>query len=162
MHADRAIRWYDLLRNVDDNLRNCSSRLYPGLYSEATPSGAALADLVGSYYDDGYGYANITLRCDEWATAPGSPSSLSVTPNGCRLVIPRSELFGKRVSFQLQHVSGDKWLAWLFVDDYKTVRRPTGCYRAQIVLGQDEKPKLLGLDIMMAGDDLPLTWFKRA
>ncbi|EFY86410.1 penicillin-binding protein, putative [Metarhizium acridum CQMa 102] len=154
--------WYDLLRDLDYGLRNCSARLYPGTGAEALPSGIVLDDLVGSYYNDGYGYANVTLRCDDWKPANGSPSVLSLTSDGCRVVIPRSELFGKNVSFQLQYVSGDQWLAWFFVDDYKTVTRPTGCYRVQIVLGPDGKPDMLGLDIRMEGDDLPLTWFKRA
>lgn len=121
----------------------------------------ALGDLVGSYYNDGYGYANITLRCDDWQSPAGSPTKLTLTPNGCRLVIPRSEMFGKRVSFQLQYVAGDRWLAWLFVDDYETVKRPTGCYRAELKLGDGGKPDGLGLDIRMEGDDVPLTWFRR-
>lgn len=126
------------------------------------PSNLTLDNLVGSYYNDGYGYANITLKCDDWKSAAGSPTMLSLTPNGCRLVIPRSELFGKRVSFQLQYIAGDRWLAWLFVDDYETVKRPTGCCRAQIRLSNHGKPDEFGLDIRMEGDDLPLTWFRRA
>lgn len=146
---------------MDDNLRNCSSRLYPLLHSDAVQSRPALDDLVGSYFDAGYGFANITLRCDNWTAATGSPTSLSLTSKECRLVIERSELFGKRVSFQLQHVSGDKWLAWLFVDDYATINRPTGCYRAQLWVGSDGKPGMIGLDIVMEGNDVPLIWFKR-
>lgn len=147
---------------MDDDLRNCSARLYPQLHHDDNhPSNVALDDLVGSYYDAGYGFANITLRCDNWTAATGSPTSLSLTSNKCRLVIERAEMFGKRVSFQLQHVSGDKWLAWLFVDDYATINRPTGCYRAQVWFGSDGKPEMIGLDIVMQGEDVPLIWFKR-
>ncbi|KAK2592348.1 hypothetical protein QQS21_009968 [Conoideocrella luteorostrata] len=155
--------WYEHLRGIDENLRNCSARLYPYAKSQNLPVDVTPDNLVGTYYDAGYGFANITQECDSnWVAAEGSPAaSPSLTSGGCRLVIRRSELFGKRVSFQLQHVSGNGWLTWYFVDDYETVKRPAGCYRAQSRPGKDGKADAFGMDIRMDGDDTPLVWFKR-
>lgn len=58
-------------------------------------------------------------------------------------------------------LTGNQWMAWLFIDDYETVTGPTGCYRAQIIQGFGGKPDMLGLDIRIEGDDLPLIWFKK-
>lgn len=120
-----------------------------------------LEEYVGSYYNAGYGFAKIELQCNNSMRARGSPAQPSVTSSGCELVIRRAELFGKRVSFHLQHVSGEDWLAWLFVDDYATLKRPTGCYRARMGLKPGGVVELLGLDIRMEGDERSLIWFRR-
>lgn len=73
----------------------------------------------------------------------------------------KTDNFGKQVSYQLKHESGDYWVGWLFNDDFASVRRPMGCYRAQFRVDETGRSYSFGLDIRMEGEHVPLTWFER-
>jgi hypothetical protein len=61
----------------------------------------------------------------------------------------------------LEHVYGDYWVAWLFVDDFATYRRPRDCFRAEFRAGSDGVLVSFGLDVRMEGKDIPLVWFEK-
>ena len=90
-----------------------------------------------------------------------SPASPTVNENGCRLLLTKSSNFGKEISYQLEHKSGEFWLGWVFNNDYATVRRPEDCRRVQFRMDRNGRPSSLGVDIRMEGDDTPLVWFER-
>lgn len=154
--------WGDVLKGADERLGNCSARLYPSLSSPPLPPPIPLEGFVGSYHDPGYGTIYVSLRCDGWESPEDSPAQPSRTTEGCRLVVERASVFGKQVSYQLEHKSGDFWVGWFFNDDFESVRRPDECFRAQFRLDEAGRPAMLGLDVRIEGEDTPLTWFQRS
>lgn len=159
IHTDLS-SWDGIYERVAERLGNCSASLFPSVPSPL-PSLQPLEVFAGNYSNEGYGAANVELRCDAWETPPDSPASPSQTPDGCRLVITKASVFGKQVSYQLEHKSGELWIGWFFNDDFETVRRPTDCFRVQFRLGEAGRPAMLGMDIRQEGEDVPLTWFRR-
>lgn len=95
-------------------------------------------------------------------TSPSdSPAFPSLTQDGCILVIRKANVFDRRISYRLEHKSGDSWVGWLFVDDFETVQRPQDCFRVELGLDSTGKPSLLGLDVRMEGEEQPLVWFEK-
>ncbi|KAF7561463.1 hypothetical protein G7046_g2680 [Stylonectria norvegica] len=159
--VDLEANWNQSIVDFGDRLGNCSARLHPSVPKPPLPVPLPLESFIGSYHDPGYGPIAVSRLCDDWQSPPDSPASPTVTKDGCRLVVMKTSNFGKQVSYQLQHVSGDFWIGWFFNDDYATVRRPTECYRVEFRIDNAGRASSMGLDIRMEGDDVPLTWFER-
>lgn len=154
--------WVQTFSEFEERLGNCSARLYPSLPSPAIPLSLPLEGFGGNYFHPGYGPISVSLQCDDWEHPTDSPASPSVNEDGCRLVVAKTSIFGKQVSYQLEHKSGDLWLGWFFNDDYATMRRPVDCFRAEFRMDASGQPSAIGLDIRMEGEDVPITWFERS
>jgi hypothetical protein len=130
-----------------------------------------LKEYLGAYESSGYGKISIVLEC---ASTEGA-TSLAVrhTPahptiqDGCYLKAqPHMEFEGKTFTLRFQHVSGEWWVMWLYIDAYnppeKTdIPRPTLCLRAQFRKGLSGKVESFGGDFRHEGDTGPLVWFKK-
>ncbi|KAJ3538949.1 hypothetical protein NM208_g4241 [Fusarium decemcellulare] len=157
---DLEASWNQTYREYEERVGNCSNRLYPSLPSPPIPT-LPLKYFAGSYSHPGYGPITISLRCEEWDAPIDSPASPSTTKDGCRLVAVKIDDFGKHVSYQLEHKSGDYWVGWLFDDDLASVKRPKDCYRVQFRVDEAGRSGWFGIDIRMEGEDVALVWFER-
>lgn len=120
-----------------------------------------LDNFVGTYREKGYGNITLSKLCD-WKNPEDSPAKLTLTQDGCVLSIRKQNVFNREISYKLQHVAEDDWVAWYYDDDFATVRRPAQCYRAKVPLDEKGVPKKLGLDIRMETDETPLVWFDKS
>ncbi|KAF4977117.1 hypothetical protein FZEAL_6305 [Fusarium zealandicum] len=158
--VDLEASWNQTYAEFDERLGNCSNRLYPSLPSPTLPTPLPLKDFAGDYFHAGYGPISVHLRCEEWDAPLDSPAAPSVEKDGCRLVALKTNIFGKHVSYQLEHKSGDYWIGWFFDGDFASVKRPKRCYRAQFRTDETGRSAWLGLDIRQEGEDIPLIWFE--
>jgi hypothetical protein len=80
--------------------------------------------------------------------------------DGCRLVILKQ---GQRMpmELQLQHVSGDYWIGWVFMGVYENYHRPIMCLRVQFAVDAAGKVSRVGVDARLEGENIPLVWFER-
>ncbi|KAJ4191195.1 hypothetical protein NW767_010989 [Fusarium falciforme] len=153
--------WNQTYAEWEERLGNCSNRLYPSLPSPPIRAPLPPGRFAGEYHHPGYGPISVSISCDKWDAPSDSPVPPSTTKDGCRLMAFKTDNFGKQVSYQLEHKSGDYWVGWLFNDDFASVRRPRECYRAQFRVDETGRSYSFGLDIRMEGEDVPLIWFER-
>lgn len=95
--------------NVDSYL-GARMRLYPDPPSPKIPISAPLASYAGRYYQPGYGY--ITFHVVSVSSLPRGGSSIPFDDSTTEVLhaeLPRMMDF----TIDLEHVSGDKFIAWL-------------------------------------------------
>lgn len=153
-------RWTQEVNEVAQRLAACPAKLFPHTTKVAFTTPLVLDRFIGTYHNKGYGNVSISKICD-WINPKDSPAALTLTKDGCVLSIKMHNVFRRELSFKLQHMDGNDWIAWYYDDDFATVRRPAQCYRAQVLLDEEGFPSRLGLDVRMETDDTPLTWFNR-
>src|SRR5438552_3088253 len=73
---------------------------------------------------------------------------------------------GKGFHVDFEHITGDYWVAWLFVDDYAPVdtgltARPQLCLLAQFRTGPDGAVEAFGGDFRREDEDGPLVWYDK-
>lgn len=117
-------------------------------------------NFLGTYRNDGYGTITVSRDCD-WQGPANAPTAFSVVDGRCVLRVQKGNSFGNPLSYRLQHVSGGSWVAWLYMDDYPMVKRPSACYRAQFDLDSQGMPVNFGIDMRDETADTPLVWFAR-
>lgn len=115
---------------------------------------------MGTYHNDGYGAVAVSRDCD-WRGPPITPTAFTKVDGDCILRVQKGNSFGNPLTYRLQHVAGEDWIAWLYMDDYAMVKRPAACYRAQFELDGQGIPARFGIDMRDERADTPLVWFKR-
>ncbi|KAM0265635.1 hypothetical protein ACHAQJ_000069 [Trichoderma viride] len=98
--SDYGAKWKKVVDNLTWQYEHAVDVLYPKRPDPALPSTLALSELVGTYYDPGYG--NITLREEPHPGKPGEKI----------LVADRPETTW-RYSMHFHHVTGDYWIVYL-------------------------------------------------
>ncbi|OAA82292.1 Beta-lactamase/transpeptidase-like protein [Akanthomyces lecanii RCEF 1005] len=152
---------YDKYKETSSiNLDTCPQLYYPALVSAPQDPGAPMDNFLGTYHNDGYGTIAVSRDCD-WQGPANAPTVFSVADGHCVLRVQKGNSFGNPLSYRLQHVSGGHWVAWLYMDDYPMVKRPTACYRAQFELDGLGMPVNFGIDMRDETADTPLVWFAR-
>lgn len=115
---------------------------------------------IGTYSNDGYGTVAVARDC-AWDESSDAPTALSIVDGSCVLRVQKGNTFGNPISYRLQHVSSSSWIAWLYMDDYALMKRPSACYRAQFELDGRGMPARFGIDMRDESADTPLVWFNR-
>jgi len=122
---------------------------------------------AGVYDNVGYGNMTLSLQCGH-DSRKGYPADTPAHPTierGCSVRGSGPlEFEGKKFHLDLEHVTGDYWIAWLFVDDYAPAGsgltvRPRLCLRAQSRIGPDGAVEAFGMDFRWESEDGPLVWY---
>ena len=158
----------DLAAARQRSLETCVDRLYPRSLPPL-PRLVPLRAYAGVYDNVGYGNITVSLECND-AARKGYPADTPAHPTverGCSLRGSGPlEFEGKKFHVDFEHVTGDYWVAWLFVDDYAPAGsgltvRPQLCLRAQSRIGPDGTGEAFGLDFRWESEDGPLVWYGR-
>lgn len=144
----------------EKHLETCPQVYYPNLVSAPQDAGAPMENFLGTYHNNGYGTISVSRDC-AWHGPYNAPTSFSMLDGGCLLRLQKGNSFGNPLSYRLQHVSGEYWIAWLYMDDYPMVKRPMACYRAQFEADSRGIPVRFGIDMRDEAADTPLVWFDR-
>jgi Domain of unknown function (DUF3471) len=145
-------------------LKTTRQRLYPSLPQPPLERPVGFDAYVGQYHNPGYGTFNVSLQCGEQKRAPDSPAAPSTDEYGCRLAVHAlrdAKTASVMVRLELEHVSGDYWIGWAFMDVYKNYHRPLAGVRLQFRVGPSGLVRRMGVDVRLEGEDVPLTWFDR-
>jgi hypothetical protein len=143
-------------KQEDYYFATCSERLYPNLPSPPIPYTVPLASHTGTFRDEGYGEFDVLLNC---GGSEADTTSSSTTDSTCHLQVKQGKgsLPIADVSINLEHKSGDYWLAWIELWD---TGRPFECVEAQFRVDAQGIVTHLGLNARME-NGVPLIWFKR-
>ncbi|KAK1757921.1 beta-lactamase/transpeptidase-like protein [Echria macrotheca] len=159
-------RAQDVAKTQARSLETCVDRLYPrSLPPLSRP--LPLTAYTGIYDNAGYGNFTIGLECGDSARKgyPADTPAHTTVEKGCAL---RGSGFlefeGKAFHVDFEHVTGDYWVAWLFVDDYapadlELTVRPQLCLRAQFRTGPDGAVEAFSGDFRREAEDGPLVWY---
>ncbi|KAK4454862.1 D-aminopeptidase [Podospora aff. communis PSN243] len=148
-------------------LETCVDRLYPRSVPPL-PRPLPLAAYAGVYDNAGYGNITLSLQCGDQA-GEGYPKATPAHPTVERGCLLRGsgplEFEGKSFHVDFEHVTGDYWVAWLFVDDYAPpgsglAKRPQLCLRAQFRTGPEGTVEAFGADFRVEGENGPLVWYE--
>jgi hypothetical protein len=144
----------------------CQSKLYPEVPDPVIPLPTHLSNLTGIYNDPGYGIVRLSLECKAPSLPSDSPARPTADGNGCFLVArldTPEENGGITLHALFEHVTGDYWIAWAYVDQLSDAgyRRPVHCLRAQFVMDYTGTVSKLGLDLRLEEIDGPLVWLNR-
>jgi hypothetical protein len=142
-------------------LDSCAATFYPSLPAPAPQiAPVPLESFLGTYHNNGYGTISVSRECD-WDNPSNSPAVLTHLDSKCILNVKKGNTFGNPVSWKLEHVSGEYWVAWFYMDDYATVKRPSRCFRAQFALDEAGMPVKFSIDMRDEGPETPLVEFER-
>ncbi|KAK5659093.1 hypothetical protein OQA88_1183 [Cercophora sp. LCS_1] len=148
-------------------LETCLDRLYPRSIPPL-PRPLPLAAYAGVYDHVGYGNITLSLQCGDEARKeyPAATPAHPTVERGCLLRGSGPlEFEGKSFHVDFEHVTGDYWIAWLFVDAYAPpgsglTKRPQLCLRVQFRTGPDGDVEAFGADFRLEGEHGPLVWYE--
>ncbi|KAK0618920.1 beta-lactamase/transpeptidase-like protein [Immersiella caudata] len=146
----------------------CLDRLYP-LSIPPLPRALPLTAYAGVYDNDGYGNVTLGLRCGDEARGgyPGDTPAHPTVERGCLLTGSGPlEFEGKGFHVDFEHVTGDYWIGWLFVDEYAPkgsglTKRPRLCLRAQFRVGPEGTVEAFAADFRREGENGLLVWYEK-
>ncbi|KAK0644059.1 beta-lactamase/transpeptidase-like protein [Cercophora newfieldiana] len=150
------------------DLETCLDRLYPRSLPPL-PRPLPLTAYAGVYDNVGYGNVTLSLRCGDEARQ-GYPAATPAHPTVERGCLLRGsgplEFEGKSFHVDFEHVTGDYWTGWLFVDDYAPpgsglTKRPQLCLRAQFQTGPEGTVRAFAGDFRYEGEHGPLVWYEK-
>jgi Domain of unknown function (DUF3471) len=144
----------------EDRLANCTQRLHPSLLDSPLGRSVSFDKYVGNFTNAGYGTVTISKQCRCQDPPKNTPALPTTNKDGCHLVIHKhSQLMD--MELQLQHMSGDYWVGWAFMEMYRHYYRPTNCLRVQFAVDATGTVSRVGIDVRFEGDEIPLVWFDR-
>jgi hypothetical protein len=126
-----------------------------------------MKNYAGSYSNAGYGTAKVELECARRTFPSNLPFHPTLDEDGCRLVLNIASLqAAESLSYQVifQHISGDHWLGWAFIDQYveEKYARPVWCVPAEFRIDVSGKVGRMGIKArLMEGHDSSPVWFDR-
>jgi len=165
----------DRKKEGEERLQNTIPRLYPTVPDPPLPRPLALEKYAGSYHNEGYGNLTIALECPKDPENEGDALETPANPTvekGCYLQGNGTmEYQGKTFRLRFEHVTGDYWVSWLYIDQYvpkpkkkdeePPAERPHVGLRAQFDVGSEGFPVKFGGDFREEGEDAPLVWYER-
>lgn len=116
-----------------------------------------LANHTGQFRHVAYGDVFITIDCNDTASPAGPSAATGAGP--CRLRMSRGPESQLSLAGNLEHKTGDFWLALAFFEHVPEVIQ--GCIRVQFRVDSRGIVTHVGADLRMEGEDGPLVWFER-
>lgn len=119
-----------------------------------------LANHTGRYSHPAYDNIFVSLQCGETGETVGGAAGGGRGNKGCRLVLERGPESQMQMGGNLEHVSGDFWLAYLFLPETPDLIQ--GCVRTEFRVDAGGDVTHIGIDLRLEESHPPLVWFERA
>lgn len=140
------------------SLQTCAGRLFPNLPAPPDPHTRPLASHAGHFHDPGYGDIYVHFECDN---SNLSRPQMRHDGDTCSLRVTIPEGLEINIYADLEHKTGDHWIAWAYIPEYEDPDQPVACMRAQFRVNTQGQVAQFGLDLRLEGEDVPLVWFDR-